>query len=159
MLAKIKDFFKNLALKERSSHKLSLSLCVGIYIAFSPFPGFHTMMVFMLSWLMSLNFGIVLASSIAVNNPWTMVPVYGAGHVFGRWLCVSALGVGDMSTYNPTWVSSFNDWIAQYIGMPAVSLWAFIIGGNILGIALALIFYPIFFWFFSNVHREEEKKI
>lgn len=156
IMTRLKNFFKQLLLKESSPHKLSLALCVGIYIAFSPFPGFHTILVFVLSWLLSLNFGIVLASSIAVNNPWTMVPVYGAGYVFGDWICVRTLGV-DMCSYNPSWVASFNSLIAHYTGMPAVSLWSFIIGGNILGIGLALIFYPIFYYLFSSMMHKENK--
>ena len=32
---------------ERCLHKLSLSFCLGVYIAFSPFVGFHTAMVFL----------------------------------------------------------------------------------------------------------------
>lgn len=158
IMTRIKNFFKQLLLKESSPHKLSLALCVGIYVAFSPFPGFHTVEVIVFSWLLSLNFGIVLASSIAVNNPWTMVPVYGAGHVFGQWFCGKIMGV-DMCVHNPTWVVSLNSTIAHYTGMSGISLWDFIIGGNLLGIGLALLMYPIFYYTFLLLLREKSHKV
>lgn len=142
VIERIKKVFKQLLLKERSPKKLALALSVGIYIAFSPFPGFHTLMVFAFSWLMSLNVGIVLASSMIVNNPWTMVPVYGSGYVLGEWMCTKTLGV-DMCMYNPSWITVFNGWVAKYTGMAGISLWSFIIGGNVLGIGLAVALYPL----------------
>ena len=91
MIAKLivepfKNFFEKLVLKERSPRILALSLCIGVYIAFCPFVGFHTVLVFALSWILSLNFSVTLASSVFVNNPWTMVPIYSVDYVFGDWI-------------------------------------------------------------------------
>ncbi len=73
MVIKLKAFLMDLALKDRSPAKLAAAFCMGVYIAFSPFPGFHTAMVFVLSWMCHLNVGVVFASSCVINNPWTMV--------------------------------------------------------------------------------------
>ena len=126
---------------KHSSHTLALSTAVGVYIAFSPFPGFHTAMVFAFSWMLGLSFPLVLASSMAVNNPWTMVPVYGVGYFFGQWF----LYVCDLESLyaNPAWMESMNLFLAEKIGMPHISLPAFLIGGNILGIVFAVAAYPV----------------
>lgn len=87
-----------------------------------------------------------------------MVPVYGSGFVFGDWVCTRILGI-NMCVYNPTWVESLNSTLAYYTGLPAISLWSFIIGGNILGIGLGLIFYPIFYYFFVSALQETKKTV
>jgi len=126
---------------ERCPRQLSLSFCLGVYIAFSPFVGLHTAMVFLFSWLFALNFTVLLTVSCCINNPWTMVPVYGAGHLVGDWLF--ALFRCDGLQWNPWWVKSLNVSIAPYLGGTHISLWSFLIGGNLLGIVMSIAVYPI----------------
>ena len=78
---------------------------------------------------------------MAINNPWTMVPVYGAGHMFGEWL-FSWWDV-DHYQWNPAWIQSMNEWAYQKLGMSGFSFWAFMVGGNVLGIGLAFLCYPM----------------
>lgn len=141
MIRWVKKVFARLLQYERCVHTFTLSCCMGIYIAFSPFVGFHTGMVFLFSWLFALNFSVVLAVSVTINNPWTMVPVYGLSYLFGDWI-LSFFGVNHYA-WNPSWVSKGNELLSQYITLSGFSFWAFMIGGNILGIGLALLAYPI----------------
>src|SRR5581483_10373754 len=67
---------KNLADQEHCSTKLALSFCVGVYIAFSPFIGLHTVMTFIFVWLFGLNLAATFTASWLINNPWTMIPIY-----------------------------------------------------------------------------------
>lgn len=132
---------KGLVIKERSVNKLTVSFCLGVYIAFSPFIGFHTLMVFCFAWLLSLNPAVLLASTYLVNNPWTMVPVYTSGYVVGDWVlsCISS----DIVSYNPHWMHWINDRLVYYVGIKGISLWAFLIGGNILGVVFGIVCYPV----------------
>jgi len=70
-----------------------------------------------------------------------MIPFYSGGYAFGYWLVHNLLGL------NPTWVIS----LAKLFGSGTICLWSFLIGGNILGIAAALICYPIMRIIFKNL--------
>lgn len=142
---------------ERCMHTLTLSCCMGIYIAFSPFVGLHTAMVFLFSWIFALNFAVMLAVSMFINNPWTMMPVYGAGHFFGDQI-LSWWGV-DHYEWNPSWIISANSWIKSHIGFGGISFWAFMIGGNILGIGLSLGCYPMIKRLLSAAKAHGKKRV
>lgn len=57
---KVKNFFASLILKEPSPHKLAVAFSAGVYIAFSPFPGFHTVMVIFFPGYLSSTFLLCL---------------------------------------------------------------------------------------------------
>ena len=114
----LSNFFARLVLQEKSAYKLAASCALGAYIAFSPFVGLHTVMVFAFSWLFALNSAVTWAVSVAINNPWTMMPVYGVDYLVG-------------------------DWCAQYFGITLPAGWAFLIGGNLLGLLIGVMLYPI----------------
>lgn len=133
---------------ERSSHWLALSFSVGAYIAFSPFVLFHTAMALIVIYLFNLNGPAVFTASLLINNPWTMVPIYGAGYLFGDLICHSVFDM-DLGSSNPQWLTSFN-WPLGSLGLPEGALWSFFVGGNILGIIVAFALYPIMRWVFSR---------
>lgn len=137
MYNKICSFIKN----ERCPRRLAFSVSLAVFIAFSPFVGFHTAMVFLFAWLFALNAAVLLAISMLINNPWTMVPIYAADHVVGDRI-FSLFGIDGMNL-NPDWVCSVNAWISHYTGLEGISLWAFLVGGNLLSIVLAITIYPI----------------
>ncbi len=60
----------------------AVSLAVGVAIAFSPFLGFHLVLVFILSKIFRLNTILVLLGSL-VHNPWTMLGIHLAAIVEG----------------------------------------------------------------------------
>jgi len=124
---------------ERSPRKLAFSCALGVFIAFSPFVGLHTAMVFMFSWFFALNTALLFAVSMLINNPWTMVPIYATNHVVGDqvfYLC----GIDGMQL-NPGWVATINHWIMQHTGISGISFWAFMIGGHLLGLLLSFVVY------------------
>src|SRR5579872_2786956 len=108
MIPKIKDWFKKLLFYEHNAHRFALACSVGVYIAFSPFIGLHTAMILFASWFFALNFTILWVVSHLINNPWTMVPVYGVGYAFGDWF-LNLFGINH--TFNPAWLSSIISWI------------------------------------------------
>jgi len=144
MYNKIRSFIKN----ERCPRRLAFSVSLAVFIAFSPFVGFHTAMVFLFSWLFALNAAVLLAVSMLINNPWTMVPIYAADHVVGDGIFY-LFGINGMEL-NPGWVSSLNTWISHYTGMEGISLWAFLVGGNLLSLLLAAMVYPLIRYVFMR---------
>ena len=131
-LAKVKKIFKEALNSGWSVHRLSLSFCMGLYIAFSPFPGAHTIMMIAAKWLFNLNFPVLFIIT-SINNPWTMIPFFSFDYFFGYWL------IHDFFGWNPAWVIS----LYKVFGSGKVCLWSFFIGGNILGIFAAIICYPV----------------
>ncbi len=140
MVNRLRSFGSWLGTKERCPHKLALSFSVGAYIAFSPLIGLHTAMAFLFGWLFALNTAVLLSVSIAINNPWTMVLVYGSNHIVGNWL-FQLLNIDGMS-WNPGWLTSCNLFLYKYLGT-GISFWAFFIGGNLLGLCIGGMIYPI----------------
>lgn len=143
IIQRLKNFLISLLAKERSPHKLALSLSVGIYIAFSPFIGFHTLITVLVAWALRLNFAVIWLGSHVINNPWTMIPVYAAGYWCGDFLLNGMLGL-DMLASNPSWMTYINNFLINYLGITQVSLWSFLIGGNLLGLCAAFALYPVF---------------
>lgn len=161
----IKQFLKKIIYQERSPEKLALSFCIGNYIAFSPFPFFHTAMVFLFCWLFRLNFAVTLASSCFINNPWTLIPVYGADYFFGYWLLYKVFNL-NIAYYDPWWMQPINTFCISTLGIVKPCIFSFLIGGNILGIGLSFLLYPfmkrIFTYYitaeFGTVHENSYSK-
>jgi len=153
---------KRLAEHNSSATHLSVSFCVGVYIGFSPFPGFQTLLVIVLSWLCSLYMPAVFIGSCLVNNPWTMVPVYMIDYFFGKWILLSVVH-SDIYYTNPSWIVSINSFLVTTLGITKlgiseVSFWAFIIGGNLLGLIVAVILYPIMYRVFEFFEKKRFAK-
>jgi uncharacterized protein (DUF2062 family) len=70
---------------QESPQRTALAFAVGVFIAFSPAYGFHTLMAMLCTWLFGLNFLALLAGAF-VNNPWTIVPILGASYWTGAML-------------------------------------------------------------------------
>lgn len=134
--------------KERSPKKLALTCCLGVYIGFSPFIGFHTVMTFLFGWMFAVNIAVLLTISVLINNPWTMISVYSLDHIFGKWL-FKLLSIDSMQL-DPLWIESCNLFLKQHTGISGVSLAAFLLGGNLLGMAISVMLYPLIKRVFIN---------
>lgn len=130
--AKALSVFTNALTSGSSPQKLAWSCCVGFYIAFSPFPGLHTILIFVCKYLFRLNFPVLFIVA-SVNNPWTMLPFYSFDYAFGYWFVHSIMGC------SPTWHFS----LVKLFGSGNICVWSFLVGGNIIGLLFALISYPI----------------
>lgn len=148
------NFIKRLLGYESSINTLTLSFCMGNYIAFSPYIGLHTIMIFVFTWFFRLNLAVTFAVAYLINNPFTMVPVYLSDYLVGYWLLYSFLGL-DMQAINPLWLTKLNLWLQSAVGFNMPCLWAFLIGGNLLGIVSSVILYPIMKYIFKLFRRSQ----
>lgn len=142
-------FAKQLLTAERTPKKLAHASAVGVFIAFSPLMGLHWLLTIIFSTLWRLNIGVVYVVS-HINNPFTMLPMYLGGYAFGLYI-LRLLHIDGLA-HNPWWMDWFNAKIAC-LGIPNVSLWAFLIGGHVLGLILGLISYPFFHMFYKKIIR------
>ena len=148
------EYFKKLASQEKSPHILALSFSVGTYIAFSPFPGLHTIMIFLFTVLFGLNLTVTFASAYAINNPLTLVPVYAADYGVGYWLLYKVADF-DITQLNPAWMQTCSAYFEQKLGFPLPCFWSFLIGGNVLGVLMAFLLYPLTKSIFAHCKRIE----
>jgi uncharacterized protein (DUF2062 family) len=67
---------------EDTPHRTALAFGLGVFVAFFPVWGIHTLMAIGLAVGLRLNrLAVVLGAW--VNNPWTMAPLYAAGTALG----------------------------------------------------------------------------
>lgn len=142
---KFLNFLKKILKSGASPKKLAISFCLGVYIAFSPFPGLHAVMMFFFSWLWGLNFPILFFAT-SLNNPWTLIPFYSTDYFFGYWL------IHDVFGWNP----DFSISLAKVFGSGKICITSFLIGGNVLGVVSALLCYPLMLLLFTRLSRHSK---
>ena len=135
-LTDVRSLFRQILHLRESPHRTALAFAVGIFIAFSPTYGLHTVMVAFCTWAFGLNF-IALFAGAFVNNPWTLVPILGATF----WTGALILGETDLPAFN------WNDlsFAGIYHQVMPYAL-PFFIGGTVLSILGALVAYPLAYY-------------
>lgn len=66
----VRYIFLSLNRKQASSHSLALGLALGVFVSFTPFLGFHSVLAMLLAYFLSAS----LISSVVgtlIGNPWT----------------------------------------------------------------------------------------
>jgi len=133
----IRDRIKNVLQLNDSPNRLALAFALGVFIAFSPTLGLHTISCLVLAWMFRLSKLVVLTATF-VNNPWTVVPLYGFCMWFGIKITGSTIATPDIAWHALT-LSSAYDILKPY-------LWPFIAGTTVVGFAAAVISYFIIYW-------------
>lgn len=128
--------------------RIAAAFGVGVYLAFHPLLGLHTLMALGIAFAFRLSRAAVLIG-IYVNNPWTIAPMYIAGTTVGCWILgvpLDGLGairwdLGSLAFYKVLLVS-----LRPY-------LWPFVVGNTILGIVFGLAAYFAMRWFLERRAR------
>ncbi len=118
---------------QESPQRTALAFALGVFIAFSPVYGLHTVLVVLCTWLFGLNFVALLAGAL-VNNPWTLVPILGATY----WTGALLLGHADTPTFNwndPSFVAVYQQILPYAV--------PFALGGLVLSVIGAIVSYPV----------------
>ena len=118
---------------QESPQRTALAFALGVFIAFSPVYGFHTVLVVLCTWLFGLNFVALLAGAL-LNNPWTLVPILGATY----WTGALLLGHAETPTFNWNDVSVVG--VYQQVLPYAVP---FALGGLVLSVIGSVVSYPV----------------
>ena len=83
-----KKFVRKILHAEGDPKEIGLAIGVGVFIAFFPIFGTHTVLVFFLAWLFRLSAALVLIGAFT-NNPITMLPMY----LLGLWVGFIIMGM------------------------------------------------------------------
>ncbi|WP_447979685.1 DUF2062 domain-containing protein [Candidatus Nitrospira bockiana] len=139
-LAQLRSHLQRLLHLRESPHRTALAFAVGVFIAFSPTYGLHTLMVLFCTWALRLNFLALMAGAL-LNNPWTIVPILGAT----LWTGFQVLG---MPTVEPI---VWNDFSAGALYRQVLPyLLPFFVGGVVLSLFGAVVGYPAAYWLISR---------
>lgn len=121
-------------------HRTAFAFALGVFIAFSPLYGLHTVLVMLCTWLFGLNF-LALFVGAFVNNPWTVVPILGATY----WTGAVILGVKETPAFDWHDLSLAN----LYVQIMPYAV-PFALGGFVLSLLGALITYPAAYLFITK---------
>ncbi|MCK9418526.1 MAG: DUF2062 domain-containing protein [Nitrospirae bacterium] len=145
----IRDRIRSLFQLNDPPNMLATAFAVGIFIAFSPTIGLHTASVFFFAWIFRLN-KLVVFTAAFVNNPWTMVPLYGFCLWFGIIITGSTI-VTPVIAWQTLTVSS-----AYHILRPY--LWPFVAGTVVAGVIAAMVSYFFIYWAVVRYRRERDRE-
>lgn len=71
----IKDRLHYILHLDEPPHQLAFSFAAGVFVAFMPTLGFHTVTILLLAWALRLNKAVALMGTF-INNPWTIAVVF-----------------------------------------------------------------------------------
>jgi uncharacterized protein (DUF2062 family) len=133
----ITDRIRSLFKLNDSPHRLSAAFALGVFIAFSPTIGLHTISCLLLAWAFRLSKLVVITAAF-INNPWTIVPMYG----FCLWLGMKITGAGATMPHIEWNELSLGN---AYLIMKPYLL-PFVTGTLVAGVVAAAISYGVLYW-------------
>ncbi len=71
-----------LATLDDSPQRIALGFSIGVFLAFTPLLGLHTVLGLLIAFTFGLN-RIAVLVGVFVNNPWTLLPIYGLATYIG----------------------------------------------------------------------------
>ncbi len=140
------QLFNILHLQE-SPHRTALAFAIGVFIAFAPHYGFHTVSVVLCAWAFRLNYLVVFLGSL-INNPWTIIPIL-AGSLYTGFALFGMPPTGSFDLQNIQMDNLYHI-ISQYL-LP------FILGACLLGVLGAIVAYPIMLYFIQRYRAIKAK--
>lgn len=140
----VRKLMERLVKSESDPIRLAWSVALGIFIAFSPYLGIQTILVFVFAFVFHANSAVIFIVLYTINNPWTMIPIAALDYLFGYWLTETVLGL-NLEAHDPSWMTWVNakiSFLTSYLGIEKLCFWCYLIGGNILALAIAAASYP-----------------
>ncbi len=77
-----RNYLRRLLALDDTPERIALAFALGVFLAFSPLLGLHTILGLTVAFLLGLNRVAVLLG-VWVNNPYTLVPIYAAAAYVG----------------------------------------------------------------------------
>ncbi|HKR01956.1 MAG TPA: DUF2062 domain-containing protein [Pyrinomonadaceae bacterium] len=138
--------------------RTALAFSIGVFIAFSPFLGLHTIMATVLAFAFRFN-KIAIYAGTFINNPFlTLVPIILASYATGALLLGRPLGLPPESMEllrSPHPLTG--QWWGKLFGSGGNVLWPFFIGGMVLSVVCSLAAYPLTLRFLRAKQKLKEK--
>ena len=144
----LRDRIRSLLQLDDTPHRLALAFAVGVFIAFSPTYGLHLITCFLIAWVLRLS-KLVMITATFLNNPWTIVPMYGFCLWFGSKIVGQDIPMPQIA-WNELTLSGAYLVIKPY-------LWPFVVGTLVAGVVAAVISYGAIYWAVVRYRKSEGK--
>jgi len=149
--------FRRLLALDDPPERTALAFSIGVFIAFSPFLGLHTILATLIAFLFRFN-KIAVYSGTFVNNPFlTLVPIIIASYaigalVLGRPLRIPAAGIDLLKSPHLLTASYYRRLFQESWDI----VWPFAIGGMVLSVVCSLTAYPVTSWLLRHRRAKPE---
>jgi hypothetical protein len=146
---KVGDWLRLLLHTNDTPHRTALAFSLGVFIAWTPVFGLHTLLGLGVGFLLGLNRVAVLAGTL-INNPWTFVPIYTGSIYLGSLL----LGTEAAAPH----LEGLSSWghVGDYLAQLGPWILPLTTGTLILGSLCAVLSFPIILYgvrWYRDVHR------
>ncbi|HYK19527.1 MAG TPA: DUF2062 domain-containing protein [Pyrinomonadaceae bacterium] len=136
--------FRRLLAIDDPPERTALAFSIGVFIAFSPFLGLHTIFATLLAFIFRFN-KIAIYTGTFVNNPFlTLVPIIVASYAIGAFILGRPLRIPDEGLEllkNPQIFSG--EYYRLLFAESWRIVWPFSVGGMTLSVVCSLIAYPL----------------
>jgi uncharacterized protein (DUF2062 family) len=152
--------FRRLLALDDPPERTALAFSIGVFIAFSPFLGLHTIMATLVAVLFRFN-KIAVYTGTFINNPFlTLVPIIIASYAIGAFVLGRPLKISDAGLAllrDPHLLTAA--YYRQLFDEGWDIVWPFTIGGIVLSVVCSLIAYPVTSSLLRARQRAKEEKI
>ena len=152
----LRSTFRRLLALDDPPERTALAFSIGVFIAFSPLLGLHTILATAIAFLFRFNKVAIYAGTF-INNPFlTLVPIIIASYALGAFLLNQPLRIpseGIDLLRNPHLLTA--DYYRQLFHESWQIVWPFTIGATVLSVVCSLIAYPVTLWLL-RAHRRRK---
>ncbi len=139
-----RNTFRRLLALDDPPERTALAFAIGVFIAFSPFLGLHTIAATLVAFLFRFN-KIAIYSGTFINNPFlTLVPIIIASYAVGAFLLGRPLRISDAGIAllrEPHLLTP--DYYRRLFRESWGIVWPFTVGATALSVICSLIAYPL----------------
>jgi uncharacterized protein (DUF2062 family) len=149
----LRSTFRRLLALDDPPERTALAFSIGVFIAFSPLLGLHTILATSVAFLFRFNKVAIYAGTF-INNPFlTLVPIIIASYAIGAFILGEPPRIpseGIELLRNPHLLTA--DYYRQLFRESWQIVWPFTIGATLLSVVCSLIAYPVTLWLL-RAHR------
>jgi uncharacterized protein (DUF2062 family) len=124
--------------------RTALAFSIGVFIAFSPFLGLHTIMATVIAFLFRFN-KVAIYTGTFLNNPFfTLVPIIIGSYAVGAFVLGRPLSLPDEGLellQNPHIFSA--DYYRRLFVESWSIVWPFTVGASVLSVVCSVLAYPL----------------
>jgi uncharacterized protein len=136
--------FRRLLALDDPPERTALAFSIGVFIAFSPLLGLHTILATLVAFLFRFN-KIAVYTGTFLNNPFiTLVPIIISSYAIGAFLLGRPLRIpaqGLALLQQPHLLTA--EYYRKVFHESWYIVWPFTIGGTVLAVVCSLIAYPV----------------
>ena len=136
--------FRRLLALDDPPERTALAFAIGVFIAFCPFLGLHTILATLVAFVFRFN-KIAIYSGTFINNPFlTLVPIIIASYAIGAVVLGRPVRIPDEGLSLLTDPHPFSgDYYRKLFRESWQIVWPFTVGATILSVVCSLIAYPV----------------